>query len=47
MSASATGSLHARHREGQGFDVKAWHAMALELGPMGLAQIQRELGGGG
>ena len=37
---------HARHREGQGFDVKAWHAMALELGPMGLAQMQRELGGG-
>ncbi len=35
---------HARSREGASFDLKAWHARALSLGPMGLAQMQRELG---
>ena len=35
----------AKARDGAGFDLKAWHRAALELGPMGLAQMQRELGG--
>jgi uncharacterized protein (DUF885 family) len=34
----------ARQREGDRFDLKAWHKRALELGPMGLDQMQRELG---
>jgi uncharacterized protein (DUF885 family) len=33
----------ARQRAGDRFDLKAWHAAALNLGPMGLAQMQREL----
>ena len=33
----------ARHARGATFDLKAWHAAALNLGPMGLAQMQREL----
>ena len=35
----------ARALEGDAFDLKAWHARALNLGPMGLAQMERELGG--
>ena len=39
--------LNARHqaRESQGtkFDLKDWHNNALQLGPMGLAQMQREM----
>ena len=35
----------ARKREGDAFDLKAWHARAFDLGPMGLAQMRRELGG--
>ncbi|MEE8338022.1 MAG: DUF885 domain-containing protein [Dehalococcoidia bacterium] len=35
----------AREAEGGGFDLKQWHAKAFDLGPMGLAQMQRELGG--
>ena len=34
----------ARRRDGETFDLKAWHSRALDLGPMGLAQMQRELG---
>ena len=37
----------ARALEGDAFDLKAWHARALNLGPMGLAQMERELGGEG
>ncbi len=33
----------ARQRGGDTFDLKAFHARALNLGPMGLAQLQREL----
>ncbi|MCZ6545738.1 MAG: DUF885 domain-containing protein [Chloroflexi bacterium] len=33
----------ARARAGAAFDLKAWHTAALNLGPMGLAQMQREL----
>jgi uncharacterized protein (DUF885 family) len=33
----------AKQRRGSEFDLKAWHAAALNLGPMGLAQMQREL----
>ena len=33
----------ARMRSGKGFDLKAFHARALSLGPMGLAQLQREM----
>lgn len=36
----------ARTREGMGFDLKAFHNRALSLGPMGLAQLDRELGSG-
>ncbi len=35
----------ARGAEGAAFDLKAWHARALDLGPMGLDQLRRELGG--
>ncbi|MDA0364951.1 MAG: DUF885 domain-containing protein, partial [Chloroflexi bacterium] len=35
----------ARAAEGARFDLKAWHVRALHLGPMGLDQLQRELGG--
>ena len=28
---------------GPAFDLKEWHSKALALGPMGLAQMQREL----
>ncbi|MFN0095919.1 MAG: DUF885 domain-containing protein [Dehalococcoidia bacterium] len=35
----------AKRAAGEAFDLKAWHQRALELGPMGLAQMQRELGG--
>lgn len=33
----------ARKRRGPAFDLKQWHSEALNLGPMGLAQMQREL----
>jgi uncharacterized protein (DUF885 family) len=33
----------ARARHGAGFDVKDFHRRALDLGPMGLAQLEREL----
>jgi uncharacterized protein (DUF885 family) len=33
----------ARRRAGDVFDLKAFHARALDLGPMGLAQLRREL----
>jgi uncharacterized protein (DUF885 family) len=33
----------ARQRAGDAFDLKAFHARALNLGPMGLAQLRREL----
>ena len=33
----------SKHRNGDRFDLKAWHKAALNLGPMGLAQMQREL----
>jgi uncharacterized protein (DUF885 family) len=33
----------ARRRRGDGFDLKAFHAFALELGPMGLDQLEAEL----
>ena len=36
----------ARARLGASFDLKAFHARAFDLGPMGLAQMSRELGGG-
>jgi len=32
-----------RRREGDAFDLKGFHARALDLGPMGLAQLEREL----
>ena len=34
----------ARETKGGDFDLKQWHAKAFDLGPMGLAQMQRELG---
>ena len=34
----------ARRRDGDAFDFKAFHARALDLGPMGLGQMGRELG---
>jgi uncharacterized protein (DUF885 family) len=34
----------AKARLGAAFDLKEWHRAALDLGPMGLAQMQRELG---
>jgi uncharacterized protein (DUF885 family) len=33
----------SKARQGAAFDLKAWHKAALELGPMGLAQMQREM----
>jgi uncharacterized protein (DUF885 family) len=33
----------ARRAAGAAFDLKAFHARALDLGPMGLAQLRREL----
>ena len=35
----------ARARDGEAFDLKAWHARSLDAGPMGLDQLKRELGG--
>ena len=35
----------ARRRDGASFDLKAFHAQAFDLGPMGLDQMRRELGG--
>jgi uncharacterized protein (DUF885 family) len=36
----------ARRRDGAAFSLKDFHMRAFELGPMGLAQMRRELGGG-
>jgi uncharacterized protein (DUF885 family) len=33
----------ARERAGTGFNLKAFHSRALDLGPMGLAQLEREM----
>ena len=33
----------AQRQAGDGFDLKAWHNHALGLGPMGLAQMRREM----
>lgn len=33
----------SKRRQGAGFDLREWHRTALNLGPMGLAQMQREL----
>ncbi len=33
----------AMHRKGAGFDLKEFHTRALNLGPMGLAQMRREM----
>jgi len=33
----------AKERKGSAFDLKQFHTQALDLGPMGLAQMQREL----
>lgn len=33
----------AKRRQGPRFDLKAWHNRALRLGPMGLAQMKREM----
>jgi len=35
----------ANRAEGARFELKAWHAKALRVGPMGLDQLRRELGG--
>ncbi|NQU96503.1 MAG: DUF885 domain-containing protein [Chloroflexi bacterium] len=35
----------ARQKAGAAFDLKEWHNRALRMGPMGLAQMERELGG--
>jgi len=35
----------AKQKAGGSFDLRAFHSAALDLGPMGLAQLQRELGG--
>jgi uncharacterized protein (DUF885 family) len=37
----------ARVRAGRSFDLKAFHTRALNLGPMGLAQLEREIGDDG
>ncbi|MDA0676640.1 MAG: DUF885 domain-containing protein, partial [Chloroflexi bacterium] len=34
----------AKAKAGASFDLKAWHNAALRLGPMGLAQMKREMG---
>jgi uncharacterized protein (DUF885 family) len=34
----------AKTKAGASFDLKAWHNAALRLGPMGLAQMKREMG---
>ncbi len=36
----------ARRRQGAEFDLRAWHTRALDLGPMGLDQMSREMAGG-
>jgi uncharacterized protein (DUF885 family) len=33
----------AKRRAGAGFDLKGFHTRALDLGPMGLDQMQREM----
>ena len=33
----------AKQRAGATFDMKSFHTKALELGPMGLAQLEQEL----
>ena len=33
----------ATRRDGPAFDLKAWHAQALDLGSLGLAQLREEL----
>jgi uncharacterized protein (DUF885 family) len=33
----------AKRRPGAAFDLKAWHNRALNIGPMGLAQMKREM----
>jgi uncharacterized protein (DUF885 family) len=33
----------ARQRAGKSFDLKAFHSRALNLGPVGLAQLEREM----
>jgi uncharacterized protein (DUF885 family) len=33
----------ARQRDSESFSLKDWHRKALNLGPMGLGQMQREL----
>ena len=35
----------ARQQAGDAFDLKSFHARALNLGPMGLGQLRRELAG--
>ena len=35
----------AKTKAGADFDLKVWHNRALDLGPMGLAQMQREMAG--
>jgi uncharacterized protein (DUF885 family) len=35
----------AREQAGDAFDLKSFHARALNLGPMGLGQLRRELAG--
>jgi len=35
----------SRRRQGDAFSLKEWHRAALNLGPMGLAQMRRELSG--
>ena len=37
----------SKRLRGASFDLKEWHTRALELGPMGLAQMRRELSGYG
>ncbi len=37
----------ARQKAGAAFDLKEWHNRALRMGPMGLAQMERELGATG
>jgi uncharacterized protein (DUF885 family) len=33
----------ARRARGDAFDLKAWHTAALDIGPMGLDDLAREL----